>query len=283
MMQGELPFAGHPSLGTAVAVARARGERAARYVQQTAPGCSRSRSSSAAAPPARRCCRSPRSSAPRSTRRAVLGALGLDGADAHPELPPQIVSTGLTQLMVPVREAAALDRVAPDPAALRVAARGPGVHVRVPVVHRRGPRRPRRRAASSSTAAVVEDPATGSAAGPLWPTRNARTGVARARRSTRASRWGARAASLCEAGERVRVAGDGSSCSRRRSRSDRDASRPSWTRLKFAPGRAENRGCNPGSNGALCWGTGGAQAREQGASPGAGGRAHFLRPGGRAA
>ena len=38
MTQGELPFAGHPSLGTAVAVARARGEREVRYVQQTGAG-----------------------------------------------------------------------------------------------------------------------------------------------------------------------------------------------------------------------------------------------------
>src|SRR6476646_3511453 len=37
-MPGEIPFAGHPSLGTAVAVARARGETSARYVQQTAAG-----------------------------------------------------------------------------------------------------------------------------------------------------------------------------------------------------------------------------------------------------
>ena len=35
---GELPFAGHPSLGTAVAVAHARGEREAHYVQQTGAG-----------------------------------------------------------------------------------------------------------------------------------------------------------------------------------------------------------------------------------------------------
>src|SRR3954454_7696256 len=34
----ELPFAGHPSLGTAVAVALARGESEARYVQQTGAG-----------------------------------------------------------------------------------------------------------------------------------------------------------------------------------------------------------------------------------------------------
>ena len=33
--RGELPFAGHPSLGTAVAVAHRRGEREARYMQQT--------------------------------------------------------------------------------------------------------------------------------------------------------------------------------------------------------------------------------------------------------
>ena len=34
----ELPFAGHPSLGTAVAVAHARAEREAHYVQQTGAG-----------------------------------------------------------------------------------------------------------------------------------------------------------------------------------------------------------------------------------------------------
>ena len=38
MMQGELPFAGHPSLGTAVAVARARGDHSVTYTQQTGAG-----------------------------------------------------------------------------------------------------------------------------------------------------------------------------------------------------------------------------------------------------
>src|SRR4051812_25288380 len=38
MPTGEIPFAGHPSLGTAAAVARARGEDRATYVQQTHPG-----------------------------------------------------------------------------------------------------------------------------------------------------------------------------------------------------------------------------------------------------
>src|SRR3954447_1231580 len=35
---GEIPFAGHPSLGVAVAVARAAGRRRAAFVQQTAAG-----------------------------------------------------------------------------------------------------------------------------------------------------------------------------------------------------------------------------------------------------
>ena len=65
----ELPFAGHPSLGTAVAVAHARGEREARYVQQTTAGLQPVdvELDGAAASRARRCSRSRRSSATRST------------------------------------------------------------------------------------------------------------------------------------------------------------------------------------------------------------------------
>ncbi|MBI5104316.1 MAG: PhzF family phenazine biosynthesis protein, partial [Solirubrobacterales bacterium] len=37
-MMGEIALGGHPSLGTAVAVARARGDATARYVQQTPAG-----------------------------------------------------------------------------------------------------------------------------------------------------------------------------------------------------------------------------------------------------
>ncbi|HEY8582093.1 MAG TPA: PhzF family phenazine biosynthesis isomerase, partial [Capillimicrobium sp.] len=38
MPDGELAFAGHPSIGTAVAFARARGDREGRYLQQTHAG-----------------------------------------------------------------------------------------------------------------------------------------------------------------------------------------------------------------------------------------------------
>ncbi len=67
----ELPFAGHPSLGAAVAVARARGDASARYVQQTGAGLQPVDVEVAAdgATAARRCCRSRRSSGPSGTRR----------------------------------------------------------------------------------------------------------------------------------------------------------------------------------------------------------------------
>src|SRR4051794_12492072 len=39
MMTGEIPFAGHPSLGTAAAVARVRAEASVTYVQETGAGC----------------------------------------------------------------------------------------------------------------------------------------------------------------------------------------------------------------------------------------------------
>ena len=88
----------------------------------------------------------------------VLAALGLATSDAHPGLGPQIVSTGLTQLIVPVREAAQARSFFLD---------GPS---------------------------VVEDPATGSAAGPLMAYAHARTGVGRLA-IDRGSRWAERAAS----------------------------------------------------------------------------------------
>ena len=71
-------------------------------------------------------------------------------------------------------------------------------------------RRDRARAlASSARAEVGEDPATGSAAGPLMAHVAARTGVRAARRSSRASRWAARACCAPRVeGDRVRVGGD---------------------------------------------------------------------------
>ena len=113
MMSGEIPFAGHPSLGTAVAVARRRGDREVTYVQQTGAGLQpvdvrlrdeRAEASMRQEPPR---------FGPELDPRAVLAAIGLAAADADPLLPPQVVSTGVPQVIAPVRREA-LERVRPD-------------------------------------------------------------------------------------------------------------------------------------------------------------------------
>src|SRR4051794_25326311 len=114
MPTGEIPFAGHPSLGTAVAVARVRGKRKVTYVQETQAGNQpidvevdgdRARASMLQEPPV---------FGDELDPEEVLGALGLDGDDADPRLPVQVVSTGVPQLIACVRAASSLKRLYPD-------------------------------------------------------------------------------------------------------------------------------------------------------------------------
>ena len=95
MMTGEIPFAGHPSLGTAAAVARARGERERdlRPADASRAAADRRRARRDCAR-ASRCSRSRRRSAPELDPAEVLGRVGLSAADADPRLPCQVVSTG---------------------------------------------------------------------------------------------------------------------------------------------------------------------------------------------
>jgi|1185.fasta_scaffold143565_1 trans-2,3-dihydro-3-hydroxyanthranilate isomerase len=207
MTQGELPFAGHPSLGTAVAVARARGERSVTYTQQTGVGLQPIEVEAGARVARASMLQEPASFGAEVETERALRALGLDAHDAAPELPPQIVGTGLAQLVVPVRAAAALDRVDPDAAALRAVLEGPGC-----VCAYAAFLDPDRESASARSffvegSAVLEDPATGSAAGPLMAYANARTGAARLTIAQGVA-MGRPSRLLCEAGERVRVAGD---------------------------------------------------------------------------
>ncbi len=84
----ELALAGHPSLGTAVAVAHRRGELRARYVQQTPAGQQLVEVELAEDDErrrARRCCRSPPSSGRRSMAAQVFEAAGLSAADGRPD------------------------------------------------------------------------------------------------------------------------------------------------------------------------------------------------------
>jgi trans-2,3-dihydro-3-hydroxyanthranilate isomerase len=176
-MLGEITFAGHPSLGTAVAVARARGEQRARYVQQTTAGLQpveveldgdRAHATMLQEPPA-----FGREPAPAD----VMAAAGLVAADAHPQLPPQVVSTGEQQLIAPLRDAAALRRAAPSRATLQALLEALGalvlyvadVDVEAGRAHARG--------FFLDPTGITEDPATGSAAGPLLAYLHERAGA----------------------------------------------------------------------------------------------------------
>ena len=157
----EIPFAGHPSLGTAVAVARWRGLGEANLVQETEAGLQpievrsnlgwhasmlQNEAEFGAEPD------------PAATMRAV----GLRPDDAHPELPPQIVTTGLPTVIVPVSDPSALARPEPDFAAID--------ELLAPI--------------KTSTAPTRRRPSTWSGASP--------TGSGRGRACSRAAFWGAR-------------------------------------------------------------------------------------------
>src|SRR3954470_23360410 len=178
MPTGELPFAGHPSLGTAVAVARARGETAVRYVQQTGAGLQPIE----VRLDARVGWASMGQEAPEFGAELdpelVMAAVGLPAEAADSDLPPQIVSTGLAHVMAPVREAGLLADCAPAAAALRELLAQTGTTVAYVVAV--DPTAGRARARSffpGVTGEVEEDPATGSAAGPLVAYLNQRVGV----------------------------------------------------------------------------------------------------------
>ena len=102
----------------------------------------------------------------RAGRRGHDGAVGLDPGDAHPELAPQIVSTGLAHAMAPLADAASLARVEPDYPAIDelLAPHGAVVLYLAWVDPGSGEGRAR---GFSRIVALGEDPATGSAVGPL--------------------------------------------------------------------------------------------------------------------
>lgn len=160
----EIPFAGHPSLGTAVAVALSRGEREASYVQETGAGLQpidvridngRARASML---------QGEAEFGEELDPAAAMAAVGLGPGDAHPELRPQVVSTGLPTAIIPVAEEDAVRRARPDHDAIGELFGGDDVNFYL-VWH--DPESERARARMfSEIVADGEDPATGSAAGP---------------------------------------------------------------------------------------------------------------------
>jgi trans-2,3-dihydro-3-hydroxyanthranilate isomerase len=166
MPAGEIPFAGHPSLGVAAAVARAASEVSATYTQQTQAGLQPIDVDVADGVTRVSMLQEPAVFGAELDPGEVLGTVGLDEQDGHPELPCQVVSTGLVHVIAPVREAAVLGRVWRD-------------HDRIGALLDRhdatclylvapDPEAGTARARSFFAAAEPgEDPATGSAAGPL--------------------------------------------------------------------------------------------------------------------
>lgn len=113
-VEREIPFAGHPSLGTAVAVARARSMGEASFVQQTEAGLQPIEVRADGDRFQASMLQGAAEFGPELDAAATMAAVGLDAADAHPELPPQVVSTGLPALIAPVSEEGALARARPN-------------------------------------------------------------------------------------------------------------------------------------------------------------------------
>jgi trans-2,3-dihydro-3-hydroxyanthranilate isomerase len=178
MVTGEIPFAGHPSLGSAAAVARARGDTRATYVQETQPGLQvidvegdsdRARVSMLQEPPQFGDVLDPG---------YVLPLVGLEEDDADADVPVQVVSTGAPMVVAPVRNASRLQRLWPDYDRIGALLAGQSAIVLYVVWVDPGAGSARARSFAGSPE-IGEDPATGAAAGALMAHAHARVGVER--------------------------------------------------------------------------------------------------------
>ena len=109
--------------------------------------------------------------------------------------------------MIPVRDEAVLGRVRPQAAPLTALLDELGVVCGYVAAHDQANGAAHARGYFAADGMIVEDPATGSAAGPLCAYLHARTGAPRVD-IVQGEAMGRPSRMLCEAGERVRVAGD---------------------------------------------------------------------------
>jgi len=207
-VNGELPFAGHPSLGTAVALAAARGESAARYVQQTIAGLQPVDVELSGRGGRASMLQEPAVLGDALDPETVFTALGLAAADAADDLAPRVGSTGVRHLIVPAASTEALGRSVPVPELLAALLEREDA-VTAYLVHwdeARGVAGAR--AWWLPRGALGEDPATGSAAGPLMALVHAHAGAERltVRQGEELGRPSVLACAV-ESG-RVRVSGD---------------------------------------------------------------------------
>ena len=159
----ELPFAGHPTLGTAYALA-SEGRTSVETVQTTAIGdvpVEVDLEKGSAWMVQQR----PVMGAEFDDREVVAEAAGLTPDDLHPDLPMRVISTGLGPLIVPIRDEETLRRAErSEPGCRRATEASGGECLYLFAVRGDGDVMARMFDASFG---VGEDPATGSAAGPL--------------------------------------------------------------------------------------------------------------------
>ena len=165
----EIPFAGHPSLGTAVAMAVEEGSEEASYVQQTVVGhqtvdVEMADEASGSVWHAS-ILQEPAEFLETFPASRVAPALGIseDGVDA--QLSSQLVTTGLPTLLVPLASEEALASCRPDFDRLRKL--DPDQALNLYAFHFDVPARRVSARGFAADMGEVEDPATGSAAGPL--------------------------------------------------------------------------------------------------------------------
>jgi len=100
----------------------------------------------------------------------VLRALGLDADDVLPDVPARVVMTGVPFLFLALRDREAVDRATPNATDLATATSGVnarGVFLTAPDGTEVGVTRVYSRMFAGHTLAIPEDPATGGASGPL--------------------------------------------------------------------------------------------------------------------
>ena len=178
---GELPIAGHPSLGTAVAVSRRRELERAQLTQQTGAGLQHVAVEVDLAGTYGRASMllEPARFGPEVESASALAAAGLIAADADPGLSPQVISTGIPNVIAPVADPSALARASFDPTALAALLEPLGATVLYLVCWRPDPDPERGRGSACARGFFHggEDPATGSAAGSLLAMLAERRGV----------------------------------------------------------------------------------------------------------
>ena len=170
----ELPFAGHPTLGTTfvlalegrIALTGGKGSTRLREKVGVIPvdleSVTKSSGSATMQQP------KPEFDSPLNNRGALASLIALEAADLHPELPPQVVSCGVPYLILPLCDLASARRARPR-GDLWESVLGPMGTPNVLVVTREAERPAHDWHARmfAPHLGVVEDPATGSAAGPL--------------------------------------------------------------------------------------------------------------------